>query len=460
MDVTTARMPMQDAQTLADDLALQLAQFLAPLVRRLDELLDKRLVRTFVDLVRVIITFRHPTLGLVLSELGGYLLSPEHAPAGTKRISNLLRSHRWFGSLIEHFFWGQADQRVAALNEADEEALVIWDTSVYEKPESAAAAGLCPVRSAKANRLKRNRRGFGGGPPGPPIVVPGLHWLSLLVVGLRGRPVLAAMVWLSTRGPEAWSVRDAEAHYLWLTAQAWGRRVLHVWDRGFAGRPWLEQAFRADVRFVVRWPGHYKLVDAQGRERKAWQIVHGKRSQDHQRLWFGRDRCWRTVGVVAVPVTHPAFPDQPLWLIASRPGGGRQPWYLLTTEPAIHLTDVWGVVLAYGRRWQIEMTWRYNKCELAMQSPRLWFWEKRQKLLLIVSVAYAFLLSLLDLPEDILRDRLLRRWCHRTGQRVQVARLPLYRLRATLSRLWLEHPPGMLAVEKIAGLVYPLLNSG
>ncbi len=457
---STTSAQAQAASPLADDLAARLELFVAPLVCTLDTYLDKRLVRTFVGLLQAIVTFRHPTLGLVLSELGAYLLSPEHAPAGTKRISNLLRSPKWDGCLIDHFLWQQGQERVDALHAADEEALVVWDTSVDEKPESVAAEGLCPVRSAKAQRLKRNRRGFGGGPPGPPVVVPGLHWLSLLVLGLRGRPTLAAMAWSSTRGPQTDSLRGVESDYLLLTAQAWGRNVLHVWDRGFAGRPWLEEAFQADVRFVVRWPGRYKLVDAQGRERKAWQILQGKRSQDHQRLWYARYHRWYDTGVVAVPVTHPAFPDHPLWLIASRPGGGRTPWYLLTTEPVARLEDLWRVVLAYGRRWQIEMTWRYSKSELAMQSPRLWFWDNRLKLLLMVSVVYAFLLSLLELPPEVLQEHLLRRWCHRTGRWVDAVRLPLYRLRAALSRLWQAAPPSLVYPFLRADLAYPLLNSG
>ena len=50
---------------------------------------------------------------------------------------------------------------------------------------------------------------------------------------------------------------------------------------------------------------------------------------------------------------------------------------------------------AYARRWQIEMSFRFFKTELAMQSPRLWFWENRMKLLLITTLAYAFLVWLL-----------------------------------------------------------------
>ena len=53
------------------------------------------------------------------------------------------------------------------------------------------------------------------------------------------------------------------------------------------------------------------------------------------------------------------------------------------------------MVLVYARRWQVEMCYRACKTDLAMESPRLWFWGNRLKLLLMVSLVYAFLLSLL-----------------------------------------------------------------
>lgn len=39
------------------------------------------------------------------------------------------------------------------------------------------------------------------------------------------------------------------------------RHVRHVWDRGFAGSPWLMQVLDTNVRFVLRWPKRYKLLD-------------------------------------------------------------------------------------------------------------------------------------------------------------------------------------------------------
>jgi hypothetical protein len=60
------------------------------------------------------------------------------------------------------------------------------------------------------------------------------------------------------------------------------------------------------------------------------------------------------VGVVLLSVTLLDHP-QPLWLVVARLGGGREPWYLLTNEPLTTLADVWAVVLAYARRWQMEI---------------------------------------------------------------------------------------------------------
>lgn len=84
--------PPYQAADVAQGVGLALATFLYPLLLELDRRLDKRLVRTFLLTVETIITFRDRVHGLLLSELGGYLLSAEHCEAGTKRLSNLIHS--------------------------------------------------------------------------------------------------------------------------------------------------------------------------------------------------------------------------------------------------------------------------------------------------------------------------------------------------------------------------------
>src|SRR6266480_857233 len=97
------QVPPYDPAAMAQGLTAQLAQFLFPLLIELDRLLDKRLVRTFLQTIAVILTFRDRANGLLLSELGGYLLSPDQAPAGTKRLSNLLHSAKWTATIITRF---------------------------------------------------------------------------------------------------------------------------------------------------------------------------------------------------------------------------------------------------------------------------------------------------------------------------------------------------------------------
>jgi hypothetical protein len=415
--------------------------FLFGLLAGLDASLDRRLVETFLAVVLAIVMHRNRPQGLLLSELGGYIKPAWQAPAGTKRISNLLRSSRWSADYMETYLWLQAEERQTALSRAGKKVLVIWDESVIEKPESLHLEGLCAVRSSKARRLKRIKPGFFNPPGGRPICVPGYHWLQVLVTGMEGACAVAKMQWWSSRGEQAVPKRQVEAEILRETAQQWGAEVLHIWDRGFAGGPWLGLAYMHAVRFVLRWPKYYGLVDEEEQERAAWQMTRGKRSWERRLLWDARRRCYRKTGVIAVPVYDKTY-HQPMWLVVARPGTGREPWYLLTNEPIHTPQDAWQVVLAYARRWQIEMSLRFDKCELAFESPRLRRWETQRRLLLLATLAYAFLLSLLLFHQ--LLDWLLTTWCHRTGKWSLKVKTPLYRLRSALSRLWLSFPPPLI----------------
>jgi hypothetical protein len=343
----------------------------------------------------------------------------------------------------------RADEALRQLRESGKTALAIWDESVIEKPESIALEGLCSVRSSKAARLKRIKPGYFSPPGGPPVFVPGMQWITVMIAGMEGIPQLAAMRWWTKRGKRASDRTTKMAALLAQCARRWGRQVVHVFDRGFAGGPWLQEMMGHRVRFILRWPTRYHLADGQG-SRPAWQITRGKRSQDHRLLWDIRQRCQRKTGIVFTPVSHPTVDGQ-FWLVVSRPGKGCKPWYLLTNEPVLTTHDAWRIVLAYARRWQVEMCYRACKTDLAMESPRLWRWENRLKLLLMVSLVYAFLLSLLAPRFKLLADELLRHWCHRTGKRYREAAIPLSRLRAALSALWTAHPPSFPVLQQSSG---------
>lgn len=429
---------------LSRELSQRLEGFLGELIDWLDQRLDKRLVRTFIGLIQVIIMFRDRPNGLLLSELGGYLLSPAQAPAGTKRLSNLLRSPRWEGWLIERFLWRRARARADDLVSQAQPAYALWDESALEKPESIALEGLGPVRSRKAARLNRIRPGYYNPPKGSTFV-PGLDWLAVLVIGLSGPPVVAAMKWWSRRGALSDEWLNQLTALLQESLVQLGPHLIHVFDRGFANAEAIGVISRFPVRFILRW-ARLDLTDLRGRTGQAWQLVRGQRTWDFRYLRDTRRNCVRKMGVLAIPVTYAAYAG-PLWLVVCRRGKGQTPWYLLTTEPVTTPEQAWQIVLAYARRWQIEMTFRFAKSALAFESPRLWRWDHRLKLLLIATLAYAFLVSLLDPALAELRQTLLRHWCHRTGQRLKRVKSPLYRLRAALSRLWLAFPPPILATN-------------
>jgi hypothetical protein len=85
------QVPPSDPSMMAQGLTAQLAHFLFPLLVDLDRLLDKRLVRTFLQSIAVILAFRDRATGLLLSELGGYLLSAEQGSAPYLRSRRGLR---------------------------------------------------------------------------------------------------------------------------------------------------------------------------------------------------------------------------------------------------------------------------------------------------------------------------------------------------------------------------------
>jgi hypothetical protein len=72
-----------DAAQVAAALHERLLRFLAPLLGPLDRRIDRRLVRTLVGTVEAIVCFRNRPHGLLLSELGAYLLDPARWPRPT-----------------------------------------------------------------------------------------------------------------------------------------------------------------------------------------------------------------------------------------------------------------------------------------------------------------------------------------------------------------------------------------
>ena len=181
----------------------------------------------------------------------------------------------------------------------------------------------------------------------------------------------------------------------------------------------------------------FQLIDEQGRKKRVSRFSVGRRATSSKLVWDMVRKCQLKRSLLWQRCSHEDYADCPLTLIICRSGRkGRQPWYLLTNEPVENDQQAWKLVHAYARRWQIEQSFRFTKSELGMESCRLWFWENRMKLLQIVALVYAFLLSLLEEKLQNYIQRLLREGCHRTGKRCKNTPTPLYRIRLALANLF------------------------
>jgi len=150
----------------------------------------------------------------------------------------------------------------------------------------------------------------------------------VLLLGRReqqGPPLLAAMRWCSSRGAQTSFKRDEEAKLRLTCAAPWGRRVVPVFDQGFAGGLWLGLLLALSLRFVLRWRKDYQLLDAQGNQRKAWHIARGKRGSRDRLRWDSRRARWVQASVLVLQVRHPEPPEVALSLVICR-SAGRLPW--------------------------------------------------------------------------------------------------------------------------------------
>lgn len=415
----------------------QSSQYLQSLLNKLDSQIDKRLSRTFFDLFTAILVFRNQKMGLLLSELGGYICGFAHAPAGTKRISNLLRSKKWESKLIDIFLFAKAKERIKDLQTRGLRPLLLWDDSRVEKPESWFAEGLCSVESSKGKRLMKIKRGFYH-PPASRICVPGFHWTAILVSALGEIPSVCQMSWWTSRGKYKEYASNIMFRMLRKLNESLIERVLHVLDRGYACAWTIEWMSHFQQDFLVRWKKNILLIHPQKGIKQTHQLARSLKTTTKKLVVDNQRKIIKHVGLAFCEVTHPDFPQLPLYLIVVRDKKGRQsPMYLLTSCAVYTNTDAWQMLHSYMHRWNIEQAFRVGKAELGLESPRLWFWENRLKLMAIVTLVYDFLLSMLRNWSSFI-PILLKNWCHRTGNRYRLASIPIYRLRLAISNCLLN----------------------
>ncbi len=144
----------------------------------------------------------------------------------------------------------------------------------------------------------------------------------------------------------------------------------------------------------MRWRSSYQLVNTKGELKKAYLHSVGKKARYDKEFIDRKTKNTFTLKLLYSTVTLPDSPEnslteknpaeKKLTLLVCRRKRKGQPWYLLTDQAIDNEQQAWDLVAAYQRRWQIEEAFRFNKSELAMESPRLWFWENRLKLMMIM----------------------------------------------------------------------------
>lgn len=397
----------------------------------LDAAIDKRLVGTFFNLFVIVLMFRERRMGLLLSELGGYLCGHDKAPAGTKRISNLLRSKKWSASLIDDHFFERTIKRVAAMIASNKRPLMLWDDSRLEKHESWVCEGLCSVWSSKAKRLTRIRPGYYS-PPNQRICVPGFKWTGVFLSCLGQPPSVCQMSWWTTRGKYKEDSDNIMWRLLRKVNQRIGQPLLHVFDRGYIGEKVLRYLFKFEQDFIIRWKKNVYLLH-EGEAKKIGNISRGIKAKASRVVKDKERKRLKRVTIGWTKVRHPEHPDRQLTLIVIRDKKNYQgPMYLLTSLDIDSLKLAWEMMHTYYHRWEAEQGFRFLKSELGLESPRLWFWENRMKLMSIVTLVYDFMLQMLRNWKNWVQP-FLRNYCHRTGERYRVASIPLYRLRMAIS---------------------------
>lgn len=406
--------------------------YLAQVQEELNGQIDKRLVRTFFDLFVTIAMFRNRVMGLLLSELGGYICGFDRAPAGTKRISNLLRSKKWKSDIIDDHFFARTQQRIEQLKTLGKRPLLLWDDSRVEKNESWKSEGLCSVWSSKGQRLTRIRRGFFT-PPKTRICVPGFQWTGVFLSHLGGIPSVCQMTWWTTRGKFKEDPDTIIWNLLRKIKEQTGQCVTHVFDRGYANLKILEYLFHFEQSFIIRWKKNHLLNHLEKGCKKTHLLARSFKGKSSRTVKDTVRKNYKRVSISWAAVTHPEFPDNQLYLIIVRDKKNYNgPMYLMTSLEIKNAKQAWEILFSYIHRWEAEQGFRFLKSEMGLESPRLWFWDNRMKLMAIVTLVYDFLLSLLRNWKSLWQV-FFKRWCHRTGKRYRNASIPLYRLRLAIS---------------------------
>ena len=417
----------------------QTTNYLSPLIKKFQSKTDKRFSYTLYDTFYGMLSHRDRANSLLLSELGGYINGPQHAPAGTKRLSNLLACEAWSHEWIEKELLDKSKQRLSKKGAEGKRWLMHWDDSVIEKPESWQTEGLCSVKSSKGLRLTKIKPGYYQ--KAQYISVPGYEWSACVLSSEKDRPTICQMRWWTKRGKHTENPANILYRMLRQTSEMIGQtqaEVWHVFDRGYANYTTLDYLINHfQQQFIIRWKSNYKLENEKGIVAQTYRHSLGKKATSSREVWDKERKEKRRVKILYTPVKVPdsELNHKQLYLVIARDAKqGRPPIYFLTDVPINTNGMAWSILFSYMKRWDIEQVFRFGKTAMGIESPRLWFFDRTLKLLSLVTLVMDFILSMIANHKSFAR-KLIDKWCPRTGNRQKKTFLPIYRLRLALAQL-------------------------
>ena len=423
----------------APQIVKQSTNYLSPLIKKFQSKIDKRFSYTFYDAFYGLLSHRDKTNSLLLSELGGYINGPQHAPAGTKRLSNLLACESWNHEWIEKELLEKSKERLSKKGAEGKRWLMHWDDSVIEKPESWRTEGLCSVKSSKGLRLTKLKPGYYQ--KAQYISVPGYEWSACVLSSEKDAPTICQMKWWTKRGKHKEDSANILYRMLAQTSEMIKQtqaEVWHVFDRGYANYRTLDYLIKYfEEQFIIRWKSNFKLENEKGVIAQTYRHSLGKKATSTRWVWDKERKEKRHVKILYTPVKVPdsELNHKQLYLVIARDAKqGRPPIYFLTDIPIDTNGMAWAVFFSYMKRWDIEQVFRFGKTAMGMESPRLWFFDRTLKLLALVTLVMDFILSMVAHHKSFARS-LIDKWCPRTGNRQKKTFLPIYRLRLAIALL-------------------------
>lgn len=423
----------------APKIVQKVTNYLCPLIKKFQSKVDKRFSYTFYDTFYGMLSHRDKTNSLLLSELGGYINGPQHAPAGTKRLSNLLACEGWSHEWIEQALLDKSKERLSKKGAEGKRWLMHWDDSVIEKPESWRTEGLCSVKSSKGLRLTKIKPGYYQ--KAQYISVPGYEWSACVLSSEKDAPTICQMRWWTKRGKHKEDPANILYRMLAQTSKMIDKtqaEVWHVFDRGYANYRTLDYLINHfKQQFIIRWKSNFNLENEEGIVAPTYRHSLGKKATSTRWVCDKERKEKRRVKILYRPVKCPdsELNHKQLYLVIARDAKkGRPPIYFLTDVPINTNGMAWAILFSYMKRWDVEQVFRFGKTAMGMESPRLWFFDRTLKLLALVTLVMDFILSMITHHKNFARS-LIDKWCPRTGNRQKKTFLPIYRLRLALTLL-------------------------